>query len=183
MSRLTELAPENLNIDQKAVYDSIVSGERGSCGGPFSPLLYSSELASRVEQLGVYLRYQCEVPVRQRELLICVVGAHWQADFEWYTHAPLAIKAGIPQSVLDEIAAGKPPTLDDVVDSCAFDFAKELLESGRVSDKTYARSIEVFGEKGTVEMTGLLGYYGLLAMILNTFEVDVPESADIPWAS
>ena len=181
MSRLAELAPENMSAEQKAVYDSIVSGERGNFGGPFSALAYSPELTSKVEQLGVYVRYQSEVPVRQRELLICCVGAHWRADYEWYVHAPLAVKAGIPQSVLDEIAAGKSPTLDDAADACAFDFTKQLLGSGRVTDKTYANSIELFGEKGTVDMTGLLGYYGLLAMTLNAFEVNVPADANIPW--
>ncbi len=183
MSRLGSLAPEQMSSAQKDVYDSIVSGERGSFGGPFSALLYSSELTSKVEQLGVYIRYQCEIPSRQRELLICIVSAHWRADYEWYVHAPLAVKSGLSQGVLDEIADGKSPNLDNTADACVYEFGTELLNNRRVSDKTYAKAIELFGEKGTVEMTGLLGYYVLLAMTLNTFEVDVPDDAVIPWAA
>lgn len=181
MSRLAELDPEHMSVEQKAVYDSIVAGPRGAVGGPFGALLYSPELTSLVQQLGVYIRYQCDVPARQRELLICLVSTHWRADYEWYVHAPLAVKSGIPQSALNQIANGQTPTFSDPKDACVVEFGTELLKNGRVSDNTYNKSVDLFGEKGTVDMTGLLGYYGLLAMTLNTFEVDVPDDADIPW--
>jgi len=181
MSRLSDLTAEDMDPAQVEVYNSIRSGPRGKSSGPFSALLYSPELTTKVEQLGVYIRYECTVPVRQRELLICVVAAHWRADYEWYVHAPLAVESGISQSQLNEIADGMQPQFVDANDNCAYNFATQLLQRGRVSDETYRKAIDIFGEKTTVEMTGLLGYYVLLAMTLNTFEVDVPESANIPW--
>ena len=183
MSRLPQLSRDQLNPAQAEVYNSIAAGARGGVRGPFTVLLHSPELARRVEQLGVYCRFQCAVPQRQRELAICIVAAHWRADYEWYAHAGLALKQGIPQPVIDDIARGEPPALTDPADVAVHDFAKELLRTGRVGDETYANVVAQFGEPGAVDLSGLLGYYTLLAMTLNAFEVDVPDDADIPWAS
>jgi len=137
----------------------------------------------RVEQLGVYCRFQCALPERQRELAICTVAAHWRADYEWYAHAGLAQKQGISQGVLDAIAAGGAPELTEPADAAVYAFARELLKTGRVSDESYRAVVGLFGEGGAVDLSGLLGYYTLLAMTLNAFEVDVPDEAEIPWAS
>ena len=182
MSRLPVLSLEDMTPEQVEVYDLIASGVRGTAGGPFSALLYSPGLTRCVEQLGVYIRYQCAVPERQRELLICMIASHWRADFEWYIHAPLALNLGIPEDVLSKISKGEAPSFVDPADAVAHAFATQTMQTGRVSDSTYDKAVATFGEKGVVDLTGLLGYYSLLAMTLNTFEVEVPEDADIPWA-
>ena len=182
MSRLPQILPEDMDLEQAEVYKSINSGIRGRTGGPFTPLLYSPTLTSRVEQLGVYIRFESAVPVRQREMVICMISAQWSADFEWYVHAPLALEAGLPSASLDMIGLQQVPVLDDTADRAAHAFTHELLETKQVSDETYACAAQVFGDKGVVDLTGLIGYYSLLAMTLNTFQVDVPEDARIPWA-
>lgn len=183
MTRVPLLARDQLSPAQAEVYNSIAAGARGGVRGPFTVLLHSPELARRVEQLGVYCRFQCRVPNRQRELAICTVAAHWRADYEWYAHAGLALKQGIPEAALAAIAEGKAPELSDPDDQAVHAFARELLRTGRVSDATYAAVVARFGEPGAVDLSGLLGYYTLLAMTLNAFEVDVPEDAEIPWPS
>lgn len=182
MNRLPNLSPETMSAAQFEVFKSINSGPRGRSQGPFTALLYSPELTRQVERLGVYIRYNCRVPSRQRELAICLVGADWHADFEWHVHEPLALKAGIPAVALDQISRGQAPVLKDPLDRVTSSFVRELLQTRRVSDATYGLAVEAFGEAGVVDLTGLVGYYTLLAMTLNTFEVPVPEGADIPWA-
>lgn len=182
MSRLPKLSPDEMTPAQAEVHASITSGPRGVVQGPFTALIHSPELTDPVQQLGAYLRYNSRIPERQRELVICTVGATWQADFEWYAHAPLAIKAGIPATAMDQIAKGETPDLSDPRDQLAFRFATELITTKRISETTYADAITAFGAAGVVDLTGLIGYYTLLAMTLNTFEVDVPEGSDIPWA-
>lgn len=185
MQRLPSLTPDQMNAAQRQVHGSITSGPRGtSLGalqGPFAPLLYSPEMTQHVEQLGVYLRYNCTVPIRQRELAICIIGAHWQADFEWFTHAPIAQEQGVPAAALSRIAARQDPDLSDPLDQITYEVITELHTTRRLSDALYARAVEAFGAVGMVELTGLVGYYTLLAMTLNTFEVAVPQDADIPW--
>jgi 4-carboxymuconolactone decarboxylase len=182
MSRLPKLERDRLDPAQQAVYDRIASGARGGVGGPFTALLTSPELCSRVEQLGVFIRYECGVPMRLRELSILVVGAHWKAAYEWYAHAPIAAKQGVPEAVIQAIGLGRDdPPFDAEPDRVTHAFVRELLRTGQVSDAAYVPVQRMLGDKGTVELTGLVGYYSLLALQLNTFQVAPPPGVPIPW--
>ena len=181
MSRLPPLEPDRLDPAQRAVHDRIAAGARGGVGGPFTVLLTSAELCSRVEQLGVFIRYDCSVPMRRRELAILVVGAHWKAENAWYAHAPSAARQGVPEAVIRAIGLGGDPPFEAEPDRAVHAFVRELLRTGQVSDATYAPVQRLLGDKGTVELTGLVGYYSLLAMQLNTFQVAPPPGVPIPW--
>ena len=181
MSRLPSLTPDTMTPAQQKVHASISAGPRGEARGPFTALLHSPDLTQAVEQLGVYIRYNSQVPKRQRELAICLVGATWKADFEWHVHAPLAAQEGIPAEALAQIARGETPDLTDPIDQITQRFVSELQETKTVSTPTYKQAVEAFGDSGVVDLTGLVGYYTLLAMTLNTFEVGVPKGSDVPW--
>lgn len=179
--RLTPLERDALDPVQTAVWDSIAASGRGGVGGPFIPLLTSGELCSRVERLGVFIRFECSVPMRLRELAILVVGAHWRAAYEWFAHAPIAAAQGIPEAAIQAIGVGRDPGLEDAADRAVHAFVAELLRTGRVADATYAPVRALLGDKATVELTALVGYYSLLAMQLNTFQVRPPPTVPIPW--
>ena len=183
MSRLPPFDVTRLDTAQKAVHDRIASGARGGVGGPFIPLLTSAELCSRIERLGVFIRYECSVPMRLRELAILCVGRHWKADYEWYAHAPIAARQGVPQAVIDAIGQGAEEVpFDSDADRAVCAFVWELLRTGQVSDGTYEAMHAMLGDKGAVELTGLVGYYSLLAMQLNVFQVAPPPPFRAPWA-
>ena len=179
--RLPPIDTDALSPPQRAVYDSIAGGARGGVRGPFLALLHSPDLAARVEQLGVYVRYQCAVPVRLRELAILVVAQFWRADYEWFAHAALAEKQGLPRETLQAFGAGANPEWPTEEDALLVQFCSQLLRTRRVSDATYARMQQLLGVQGTTDLVGLVGYYTLLALTLNAHEVEVPASADIPW--
>ncbi len=179
--RLPEISYDQLDAAQKVAYDRIASGARGGVGGPFKALLTSPELCARVEQLGVFIRYECSVPMRLRELAILCVGQHWKAAVEWHAHAPIAAKQGVPQAVIDAIGQGQTPPFTEDADRIVHDFVRVLLREGKVPDATFAAVQGLFGNKGAVELTGLVGYYSLLAMQLNTFQIPAPGGVPIPW--
>jgi 4-carboxymuconolactone decarboxylase len=183
MSRIALLSRENLSAAQTEVYNSINAGARGGVRGPFCVLLHSPDLARRVEQLGVYVRFQCRVPERLREFAIVIVAAHWRAGYEWYAHARLAAKQGISEEVLEAIGAGRRPKFAQEDEEVVYDYVIGLLKGGRVSDQVFARAKAVFDDEAIVDLTGLIGYYTLLAMQLNAFEVPVPEDGVIPWSA
>jgi 4-carboxymuconolactone decarboxylase len=64
---------------------------------------------SRVSALASYLRFRSALPPRLSEFAILVTAAQWQQQFEWDTHAPIALKAGVPQLVVDALWAGITP--------------------------------------------------------------------------
>ncbi len=182
MARLPVPRREALEPAQQVVWDRIASGARGGVGGPFTALITSAELCSRVEQLGVFIRYDCSVPMRLREIAILCVGQHWKAEYEWYAHAPIAAQQGVPEAVIQAIGSGAGSIpLDAEGDRVVVGFVRELLRTGQVGDAAYAATKALLGEKGTVELTGLVGYYSLLAMQLNVFQVSPPDPFKAPW--
>ena len=88
MSRTPELDTSALNPEQQRVFDAISSGPRGRVQGPLKIWLQSAELADKAQALGAFCRYGTSLPARLSELAILVTGAHWQAGFEWWAHAP-----------------------------------------------------------------------------------------------
>jgi 4-carboxymuconolactone decarboxylase len=183
MARLQTLVREALEPAQQVVWDRIASGARGGVGGPFTALITSAELCARVEQVGVFIRYECSVPMRLREIAILCVGQHWKAEYEWYAHAPIAAKQGVPDAVIQAIGTNSDSIpFDAEPDRVVVGFVQELLRTGQVGDSGYAAAKALLGEKGTVELTGLVGYYSLLAMQLNVFQVAPPPPFKAPWA-
>ena len=136
--------------------------------GPFIPLLTSPELMSRVSALGEYLRYRSALPPRLSEFAILVTAAQWQQQLEWDIHAPIALKAGIPQLVMDAMWAGITPSNLDADLKVLYDLCTELHRDRRVNAATHERAVMTLGEQGAMDAVGICGYYALLAMVLNS---------------
>ena len=138
--------------------------------GPFIPLLASPELMTRVSALGEYLRYRSALPPRLSEFAILVTASIWQQEFEWEIHAPIALKAGISQRVVDALSAREaPPDLTND-EQAVYDLCTELHRDRRLSGPTHARARAELGEQGTIDAIAICGYYALLAMVLNSPE-------------
>ena len=180
--RIPAPTKDSLTPDQKPVWESIAGSGRSGVGGPFLPLLTSPEACSRVERLGAFLRFDCSVPIRLRELAILVIGAHWKAEYEWFAHAPIAERQGVPAAVIAAIGRGEPPPFDSEADAAVHAFVREVLATGRASDSAFAAVQALLGDKGAVELTALVGYYSLLAFQLNVFQSLPPPPFTAPWA-
>lgn len=180
--RLPAFDTSTASPEQKAVLDEIVAGPRGNLNGPFLGWIHSPELASHAQRLGAFCRYRTGLPLRLSELAILVTAARWQAQAEWYIHYPIALQAGVPEAVAEALRTGQTPVFDDPDDALIHAFATELYETKRVSDGTYARAIERFGHEVTINLVGLLGYYALVAMTLNVFDMRAQGQSSLPFA-
>jgi 4-carboxymuconolactone decarboxylase len=181
MLRIPELSLDRLTPEQREVHDAIVAGPRGKVQGPLQIWLHSPKLAVRAQELGAFCRYHTSLPKRLSELAILVTGAHWKAGFEWFVHAPEGIKAGLDAVAVDAIRDGTRPSLARTDEAAVYDFARELLETHRVSDATYERAVAELGIVGVVELVGILGYYGLICMTICAFRVPVPAGEVEPF--
>ena len=104
--RLPPIPPEAMTAEQKRVVDGIVGGPRGGLRGPFPAMLRSPEVAERFQKLGEYLRFNSSIPTALNELAILVTAREWSAQYEWYAHHLLAMKAGLPPAIAEAVAAG-----------------------------------------------------------------------------
>ena len=174
MARLGPPQPSDYNEDQRRIADSITSS-RGSIRGPFGPWLHAPGLADPAQQTGAYLRFGTEMADGLREIAICTVARHWRANFEWYAHAPLAEAAGVPAAAIEKLRNGEVPEPLSADEKLVHELAKEIVETGHLSDASYASGRELLGEAGMVDLVGLCGYYSLVSFTLNVFDVPVPD--------
>lgn len=181
MQRLPDIDPASLSPEQRRVYDAILSGPRGVVQGPLRVWVNSPGLADKAQALGAFCRYGTSLPQRLSELAIITTGAHWKAGFEWAVHAPVARESGIDPAAIEAIRTGREPSFEAADERAVYAFASELLRDRRVSDQTYRTAAECLGRVGVVDLVGVLGYYGLISMTINAFEVPLPEGAPDPF--
>ena len=177
--RMPPIPEDRMTAAQKAAVEEFRRA-RGTTrfDGPFVPLLRSPELLSRARNVGDYVRFDSVLPPRLGEFVILMTARHWTQNHEWAVHAPIAERAGLDPAVISAIADGRrPATLADD-EAALYDFCTELLRTGGVSDPTYARMVAAFDEIGVIDTIGIVGYYALLAMVMNTARTPLPDGAE-----
>jgi 4-carboxymuconolactone decarboxylase len=183
--RLPALTEEQLDGAQCALLDALRAGPRGDrvrLGGPFGVYMHAPEYGGLTQQLGAFLRFKTSLEPRVSEFAILCTARLWRAQYEWHAHAPLAEKAGVKPDVIADIRAGRAPKKAAKDERAIFDFVQELYKKRRVSERTYKRVQAVLGDRGMVELVGILGYYTGVSMILNVFNVPLPEGATPAFA-
>jgi 4-carboxymuconolactone decarboxylase len=175
MTRIKPLDPDKLSPRQKEVFDAIASGPRGRVRGPLAVWLNRPDLADRAQALGRYCRYDSSLPPRLSELAILATARVWKSEFEWAAHKPIALEAGISEDIVEAIRTGKKPVFPEADEEIVYRFSVMLHTERNVSDAVYARATEVLGEEAVVDLTGLLGYYTLISMTINVFEIPPPD--------
>jgi 4-carboxymuconolactone decarboxylase len=174
-------ARDAMTPEQRRMADAIVAGPRGSLRGPFPVLIHSPLMGDIAQRLGAYVRFESVLPPRLRELAILLVARHWTAQYEWYAHRELALKAGLDPAIIDAIAMGREPTRLDGEERAIYDFASQLLNRREVGDAAFAAVRDRFGVQAVVDLIATLGYYGLVAMTLNVNRTALPPGA-VPLA-
>ena len=186
--RFKQIPVENLTADQRALYDAIKSGPRsavknsaaakpGPLGGPFNVLLRSPEVGNIIQSLGAAIRFRSSIPSKLNELAIIITARHWSSHYEWQAHHRLALEAGLDPAVGEDIAHGRRPSKMAEDEAIVYDFSSELHKTHGVSDATYKRALDRFGERGIMDLIAVNGYYGLVSMVLNVDRTPLPEGA------
>jgi 4-carboxymuconolactone decarboxylase len=179
--RMPQIPLEQMTPAQRPVAESIMAGPRGGMRGPFNAWLRSPELADRLQKVGEYVRFNTSLDKRLNEMAICMTAQYWSSQYEWYAHAPLALKAGLNPDVLKAIGEGrKPDTMKDDED-IVWEFTTQLRRDRNVDDAIYARALEKFGERGIVDLIAANGYYDVVAMTLNVARVSPPDGEVMPF--
>jgi 4-carboxymuconolactone decarboxylase len=173
--RIKDIAKEDMNSEQRRIHDEIASGPRGKVQGPLKVWLHSASLADKAQKLGQFCRYESSLPTHLSELAILVTGRFWGAEFEWYAHKKIGLEAGLDPVLVEAIRTRQVPSFMTNAERIVYEFATQLHRDHRVGDATYAAAIAEFGETGVVDLVGVLGYYTLISMTLNTFHVPLPD--------
>jgi 4-carboxymuconolactone decarboxylase len=156
---------EKSSDELKKTLDEIGGGPRTT--GPFVAMSRSPGLLAKVAPLGDYLRFHNSLPQNIVEMTVLMTARRWTEQFEWNSHYPLAIKAGLKEDTAKAIAEGRRPVGMSQDEEIAYDFTTELNLNGGVSDPTYARAIGKFREQGVIDLIAVNGYFAMLGMVMN----------------
>ena len=174
--RMPPLATDALTEPQAQALANFVAA-RGQPTGPWIALLRSPELMTRTRGLSDYLRFESVLPGWLREFVILMTARQWGQNYEWNAHYPIAIDEGLSPAMAQAIAEGRRPEGMVEEEEILYDLCLELQRNHSVSDATYERAVERFGEQGVIEAVSLMGYYTMISMILNTSRAPLPAGA------
>lgn len=182
--RLPLVDEAHMNSAQRALLDSLRAGPRGASitpRGPFAVWMHAPELGELAQKLGAHCRYKTALSPRLSEFAILCTARLWRAQYEWFAHAPMAEKAGVKPKTIENLKSGRAPKSAPRDEQAIYAFVQELYKTRRVSDRTYKRLHSLLGDSALVELVGILGYYALISMTLNTFRMQPPEGQKLAF--
>src|SRR5262245_27009688 len=174
MARLPEINDNNLSSEQKQMFAE-VKRVRGQVRGPFAVWLRNADLADCTLRLQDLFAARVTLERRLVQLMILVSARLASAQFAWYVHEPHALKEGISHDVIDAIRHRLTPQFDREDERLVYDITLELNATRTLSRAAFDRGMAILGEQKMVELVAAAGFYVMVAMTLNAFEVPVPD--------
>lgn len=172
---------EDMPAERQHFFDRIVLN-RGRVAGPFQVLLNSPDVAVRVANVGAALLYDSALTPAVKTLTWLIAAREYDCDYEWATCVPHAQKAGVQDALINAIWDRKPLVGLTAEQELLVDFCHQLLRGNHhVSEPSYRAAVEHFGVAATVQIAATIGYFVMLAFLLNAFEVDPkPGESELP---
>jgi 4-carboxymuconolactone decarboxylase len=175
--RFKPLTYDEMTPEQKTLADHILNGPRHNMDGPFNVLLRSPDVGELAQQLGLQFRFHSSLPTKLNEFAIILMARLWMVQFEFAAHHRLALAAGLSPAIADAVIAGKRPTSMPPDEEAIYNFCMELVNKKEVSDATFNAVKSKFGERGVVDLVGVMGYYHMVSMLLKVDRYPMPEGA------
>jgi 4-carboxymuconolactone decarboxylase len=178
--------------DQRKYADAVMAGPTSATGSaavvpgastigsPFNVYLRSPRLAEQLRGVSEYIRFKTSLPAKLNEFAILITARQWGAQYEWFAHHRLALKAGLSPAIAEDLAQGKRPAGMQDDEAAVYNFAHELHTTRQVSDANFKAVVDRFGEQGVVDLIAVTGYYVMVSMILNVDRTPMPGGAKPP---
>src|ERR1051325_5232659 len=155
--RFKPLTYQQMDPAQKKMIEHLLAGPRGGTGGPFNVLLRSPEMGDGAQEFGAMTRFKSSLPPQLNEFAIILTARFWSAQFEWNAHKRAALQQGLNPAIVDAVTKGTRPAQMDAKETALYNFATEVLKTHQVSDATFAAAVKEFGERGVVDIMGVMG--------------------------
>src|SRR5687768_2072234 len=181
MARLPLANRESVPQNQREAFDEIVDAAGVVTRfGPGSVILHLPHAHQRLMGLNRFLRSESSLPKKLQELAMIVTARENDCQYIWNAHAASAREAGVGDATVDALRERKelPKLADD--ETAVVRFAQEFFRTHRVSRGTFQLALEQLGKQGAIELGLFLGNYASLALLVNSFDVDLPPDRKEP---
>jgi 4-carboxymuconolactone decarboxylase len=166
--RFSQLRLDQLTPEQQKMAMMLTTPPRNSGlnTGPFNAFARSPGLGILLLQVSDFVRFNSSLPPRLSEFAIMIAARQWSQPYEWRAHYPLAIKGGLDRQILVDLGAGNKPRGMKEDETALYDFCAELYRDKNVTDAVFKAAVDKFGERGIMDLIGIIGYYDLVSMAL-----------------
>lgn len=181
MARLPIATRESVPEAQRDVFDEMVKG-LGSVPryGPGSVMIHVPKAHQWATGLNHYLRDESSLPKKVQELAMLVTARELDCQHIWNAHAASARQAGVPGALVDALRDRKELPALAADETAVVQFGREFFRTRRVSRGAFQAALEQFGRQGVVELGLVMGNYSLLALMINSFDSDLPPNRTEP---
>jgi len=179
--RFPQITLEQLPTDAQPLGREIIAISSVGLGVPYNVMLRSPVFADRMKRLLDYLRFNTSLPTRLNEFAIIIQGKVWRSQVEWYAHYPLALKAGLPQQVADDLKAGIRPANMKPDEAVVYDVSMEMINNHQISDALFQKAKAILGEQQLVDLVAVSGTYVTVAMLLALGQEMPPAGKPLPF--
>jgi 4-carboxymuconolactone decarboxylase len=170
LSRLKDIKPEDLTPHQKEVFEHLTAG-RGKILTPYRVWIHSPDVAASMEKTGTYINKRSALSFPEVEMGILIIARHWKSAYVTQAHILLGREAGLSEEVLDDLVAGRRPTLKDPHQQAAHDFMAGVIAENDFTEEEFASFEKILGRRGIADALVLLGYYSSVALAMRLHKV------------
>jgi len=174
MPRLDSVAEDQMDDEQRALYDTIIASGRG-VRGPLGVLMHAPEVGARVTEFVNHFLSDTRMPRNLKELAILAVARQYTSQYEWFVHEPSARAAGVEDSVIEAIRARRRPDFTNPDEALVFDMVNEIVETRQLSDALYDEAVASFGAEAVVELITQIGFYHAISVVLNVYQIEAGD--------
>lgn len=181
-ARLPLLQRDDLDEDGQRAFDIIVNPDsRYGTGlrGPIGMWVYSPQMAEHMFPASSYLRFGTPKDQRLTELVILATAREARSQYEWSAHEPAGLREGLEPEIVELVkqradldTVGDVPGLGER-ERTIIEFVREVMSEEKVTSETFSQARDLFGERGVMDLAGLVGYYGFINITLKTFDVQL----------
>jgi 4-carboxymuconolactone decarboxylase len=177
--RFPLLAREELDAQAQEIFDRVVGPDRVTTPrGPVGMTFLSAQLVEPVQAINTALRTNGVLGTRLAEIVIAATGREMNSQYQWNVHGAAADAAGAGQAVLDAIRNDGSLAALDERDAVAIAFTREIFREETVRPETFAKAVELFGTRGTVEIAALVGDYLMMTTVYNALGMRLRADQD-----
>ncbi len=174
--RFIETPVEAMSAEMREAYE-FTRELRGLVPGPHKIWLANPALSKTIVPTGAYFQRESTLTKAEIEIATNIVNGRWCSPYANYEHEMIGERAGrLDPRRVQALIAGQPTSFDDPRQQVVYELASALAASRIVPLGLYRRAKELLGDAGIVDVAVLLGWFTMVCMTLNAF--DVPANAE-----
>lgn len=193
--RLPWPRPDELTPEQREFYDKVVTSpranatrptpltdEEGRFNGPFNAMLTNPGLGDALQAVGIALRFSGKLPRSIFEAVVLMVAVERHAPYEWYAHAPIALREGLEQATLDALLQRDDDKLSQWVNADVIQLVRDTMSHVQPAEPTVRAVQAEYGADGVTEIVITVAFYDAIATLIRTWDSPLPEGVPNPLA-